>query len=139
MPDLKRRRGRVTAGIGAAIFLGGAILLAAVAHRLASELICAPRFASPDAGEVVRAYFTARQWGYRGTSERALAPEVRENLHAPNVMHPFIDDAFLASNLTVSAPQETLLYGEYDEELLFKELRLDAAKDCAILMSRGFR
>ena len=110
-----------------------------MAHRLASELICAPRFASPDAGEVVRAYFTARQWGYRGTSERALAPEVRENLHAPNVMHPFIDDAFLASNLTVSAPQETLLYGEYDEELLFKELRLDAAKDCAILMSRGFR
>jgi hypothetical protein len=66
MPDLKRRRGRVTA-----------ILLAAVAHRLASEIICAPRFASPDAGEVVRAYFTARQWGYRGTSERALAPEVR--------------------------------------------------------------
>jgi hypothetical protein len=85
MPDLKRRRGRVTA---AAIFLGGTILLAAVAHRLASEIICAPRFASPDAGEVVRAYFTARQWGYRGTSERALAPEVRENLHAPNVMHP---------------------------------------------------
>ena len=27
MPDLKRRRGHVTAGIGAAIFLGGAILL----------------------------------------------------------------------------------------------------------------
>ena len=52
-------------------------------------------------------------------------------------MHPFIDDAFLASNLTVSAPQETLLYGEYDEELLFKELRFDAARVCAILTPRG--
>jgi hypothetical protein len=66
MPDLKRRRGRVTAGIGAAIFLGGTILLAAVAHRLASELICAPRFASPDAGEVVRSYFHCAPVGLPG-------------------------------------------------------------------------
>ena len=66
MPDLKRRRGRVTAGIGAAIFLGGAILLAAVAHRLASEIICAPRFASPDAGEVRTRLFHSAPVGLPG-------------------------------------------------------------------------
>lgn len=89
------------------------------AHRLAGELIFAPRFASPDAGEVVRATFAARQFGYRGFSERALAPEVRERLHAPNAVRPLIDDPFLARDLAVSAPQATPLYGEYDDELLF--------------------
>lgn len=119
MPDLKRRRAAPAAGIIAALLLGGAILLAVVAHRAAGELIFAPRFASPDASEVVAAYFTARQWGYRGLSERALAPEVRKSLHAPNRVRPLIDDPFLARGLAVSAPRETPLYGEYDEELLF--------------------
>ncbi len=113
MPDPQRRRASLIVGIIAAI------LLAAAAHRAAGELIFAPRFASPDAGEVVRAYFTARQWGYRGLSERALAPEVREELHAPNMVHPLIDDPFLARDLAVSPPQTAPLYGEYDEELLF--------------------
>ncbi len=109
----KRRRAALAAGIVAAI------LLAAVVYRVAGELIFAPRFASPDAGEVVRAYFTARQWGYRALSERALAPETRKSLHAPNMVRSFIDDPFLARDLAVSTPQETPLYGEYDEELLF--------------------
>ncbi len=120
MSDLKRRRAAPAAGIIAALWLCGAILLAAAAHRLAGELIFAPRFASPHAAEVVRAYFSARQFGYRGLSERALAPEVREELHAPNAVHPLIDDPFLARDLVVSAPLETPLYGEYDEELLFE-------------------
>ena len=119
MPDLKRRRAAPAAGISAALLLGGAILLAVVAHRAAGELIFAPRFASPDASEVVQAYFTARQWGYRALSERALAPEAQARLHAPNTVHPLIDDPFLARDLVVSAPQATPLYGEYDEELLF--------------------
>lgn len=34
-------------------------------------------------------------------------------------MRALIDDTFLARDLAVSAPQDTLLYGEYDEELLF--------------------
>lgn len=120
MSDPQRRRASLTAGIIAALLLGGAILLAAAAHRAAGELIFAPRFASPDAGEVVAGYFTARQWGYRGLSERALAPEVWEELHAPNAVHPLIDDPFLARDLAVSAPLMTSLYGEYDEELLFE-------------------
>jgi hypothetical protein len=119
MPGLKRRCAAPAAGIIAALLLCGALLLAAAAHRVAGELIFAPRFASSDASEVVRAYFTARQWGYRGLSKRALAPEVWERLHAANVVHPLIDDPFLARDLAVSAPQETPLYGEYDKELLF--------------------
>jgi hypothetical protein len=67
----------------------------------------------------VRTYFTARQWDYRGLCERALAPEARERLRAPNMVRPLIDDPFLARDLAVAAPQETPLYGEYDEELLF--------------------
>jgi hypothetical protein len=113
MLDAQRWRASLTAGIIAAI------LLTAAAYYLAGELIFAPRFASPDASEVVRAYFTARQWGYRGLSERALAPEAREQLRAPNAVHPPIDDVFLACDLVVSAPLETPLYGEYAEELLF--------------------
>lgn len=114
MPDPQRRRATLVAGII------GAILLAVAAHRAAGELIFAPRFASPDAGEVVRAYFAARQFGYRALSERALAPEVRKGLHAPNAVRPLIDDPFLARDLVVSAPRATPLYGEYDEELLFE-------------------
>ena len=120
MPDSRQRRARLHAGSLAALWLAGAILLAAGAHRAAGELIFAPRFASPDAGEVVQAYFTARQWGYRALSERALAPEVRARLRAPNTVHPLVDDPFLARDLVVSAPQATPLYGEYDEELLFE-------------------
>ncbi len=120
MPDLKRRRAAPATGIIAALLLGGAILLTAAAHHMAGELIFASRFASPDATEVVQAYFAARQWGYRALSERALAPQVREKLHAPNMVRPFIDDPFLARDLAVSAPQATPLYGEYDEELLFE-------------------
>lgn len=119
MSDSQHRRAAPAAGIIAALWLCGAILLAA-AHRLAGKLIFAPRFASPHAGEVVRAYFSARQWGCRALSERALAPEVRERLHAPNMVRPFIDDPFLARDLAVSPPQATPLYGEYDEELLFE-------------------
>lgn len=114
MSDLQHRRASLIAGVIAAL------LLAAAAHRLAGELIFAPRFASPDAGEVVHAYFAARQWGCRALSERALAPQVREQLHAPNTVHPLIDDPFLARDLAVSAPRATPLYGEYDEELLFE-------------------
>ena len=96
-----------------------AILLAAVVYRLAGELAFAPCFASPDAGDVVRAYFTARQWGYRGLAERALAPGVPDRLHAPHAGRPLIDDTFLPSALAVSAPQDIPLYGEYAEELQF--------------------
>ena len=99
MSNPQRRRASLAAGIIAAI------LLMAAAHRAAGELIFAPRFASPDASEVVAAYFTARQWGYRGLSERALAPEVRKSLHAPNRVRPLIDDPFLARGLAVSAPR----------------------------------
>lgn len=124
MPDLKHCPAALAAGIIAALLLGalwtcGALLLAGAAHRLAGELIFAPRFASPQAAEVVQAYFTARQFGYRALSERALAPQVRERLHAPNTVHGLIDDTFLARDLVVSAPQAAPLYGEYDEELLF--------------------
>jgi hypothetical protein len=35
------------------------------------------------------------------------------------MVRPLIDDPFLARGLAVSAPRETPLYGEYDEELLF--------------------
>ena len=120
MPDLKRRHAAPAAGIIAALLLGGALLLAAAAHRIVGEIIFAPRFASPDAAEVVRAYFAARQFGCRALSERALAPEVREQLHAPNAVHPLIDDPFLARDLAVSGPLAAPLYGEYDEELLFE-------------------
>ena len=128
MPDLKRRRGRhVTA-----------ILLAAVAHRLASELICAPRSPAPTRA---RSYAPISLRASGATGELASARWRRKSGESgrPNVMHPFIDDAFLASNPTVPALQETRRTSEYDEELLFKELRLDAAKDRAILMARGFR
>jgi hypothetical protein len=110
---LKRGRAALAAGIVAAI------LLAAAAYRLTGELAFAPRFTSPDGGEVVRVYFTARRWGYRGLAERALAPEVRDRLHAPNAGRPLIDDTFLASYLAVSAPKGIPLYGEYDQELQF--------------------
>ncbi len=120
MPDPKRRRIALSPSIVVVLRLVGAILLAAAMHRLAGELIFAPRFASPDATKVVQAYFTARQWGYRDLSERALAPETRKRLHAPNTVRPLIDDPFLAHDLAVSAPQAIPLYGEYDEELLFR-------------------
>jgi len=110
MLDLKRRRAAPAAGIIAALWLGGAILLAAAAHRAAGELIFAPRFASPDAAKIVRAYFTARQFGCRALSERALAPDVRAQLHAPNTVHPLIDDPFLARDLVVSAPRAIRTY-----------------------------
>jgi len=113
MPDLKRRRDTLAPGIIVVLWLAGAILLGVVSQHVAGELIFAPRFASPDATEVVHAYFTARQWGYRALSERALASETQERLHAPNVVHPLIDDPFLARDLTVSALQATPLYGEY--------------------------
>lgn len=65
LPDLKRRQIAVAASIVAAI------LLAAAAHRMAGELALAPRFASPDAVEVVRAHFTGRHGCYWGLAERA--------------------------------------------------------------------
>lgn len=120
MSDPRRRQAKRAPGIIAALWVGGALLLATAAHRLAGELIFAPRFAGPDAAEVVHTYFAARQFGCRALSERALAPQVREGLHAPNVVHPLIDDPFLARDLAVSAPRAAPLYGEYDEELLFE-------------------
>jgi hypothetical protein len=53
LPDLKRRQIVMAASSVAAI------LLSAAAHRLAGELDFAPRFASPDAVEVVRARIDA--------------------------------------------------------------------------------
>lgn len=119
-PAPRHPRSARAAGLRVALGLCCILLLAALVYRAAGERILAPRFASLDAREVVTAYFTARQFGYRGLSERVLAPEVWAQLHAPNAGRPLIDDPFLAGDLVVSLPRAATLYGQYDEELLFE-------------------
>jgi hypothetical protein len=89
------------------------------ARRIAGPMVLREGFASNDPQVVIETYYKARTWGLRQASKSALDPDYLLQQQAPNYVKPIIDDAFLASDLTIEGPADLAAYNTYEDEVQF--------------------